>query len=247
MMSTPETPAKKQGRGGLADEVCRQIADAIVLGELAPGARLDEVSLAERYQVSRTPVREALKQLATMGLVEYRPNKGSVVAALTPEQVDQMFEAIGELEAACARHAALRMSEAERARLRELHAAGRAAMQAGDIARYDEVNLEFHSAIIQGCHNPALIDMATSLRHRVSSFRRTQFRNLERMGESFEEHSMIVEAILAHDVVTTYREMRAHLLSARSASARVAPALASSSPAPAPRPAGRPRKQNGDN
>ena len=66
--------------------------------------------------------------------------------------------------------------------------------------------------------------MATSLRDRVSSFRRTQFRNLERMGESFEEHSVIVEAILAHDVITTYREMRSHLLSARSATTRVAPA-----------------------
>jgi DNA-binding GntR family transcriptional regulator len=247
MMETYDNNARGRGRGGLAEEVCRQIADAIVLGELAPGQRLDEVSLAERYQVSRTPIREALKQLATMGLVEYRPNKGSVVAALTPEQVDQMFEAIGELEAACARHAALRMGEDERARLRELHAAGRAAMQAGEIARYDEVNLEFHSAIILGCHNPVLIEMATSLRHRVSSFRRTQFRNLERMGESFEEHSMIVEAILAHDVITTFREMRAHLLSARSASARVAPALASTATPPAAKPAGRTRKSTGDN
>ncbi len=213
-----------RGRGGLADDVCRRIADEIVLGNFAPGSRLDEVSLAARFNVSRTPVREALKQLAIMGLVDTRPNRGSVVAELSVDQLDQMFEAIGELEAACARHAALRMTEAGRARMLELHAEGRAAMQAGDIDRYDAANLELHATIIRGCYNPVLIEMATSLRHRVSPFRRTQFRNLERMGESFEEHSVIVEAILAHDVITTYREMRSHLLSARSATNRVAPA-----------------------
>jgi len=214
-------------RGFLADDVCRKIADEIVLGTFAPSTRLDEVSLAERFNVSRTPVREALKQLSIMGLVEYRPNRGSVVAAMTPEQLDQMFEAIGELEAACARHAALRMTEADRAQLRELHSQGRAAMQAGDMNRYDAVNLKLHTTIIMGCHNTVLIDMAMSLRHRIAPFRRTQFRNVERMGESFEEHSIIVEGILSHDVITTYRAMRNHLLSARSATSRVAPVWAS--------------------
>ena len=226
-MSSEVTMDISRNRGGLADEVCRKIADEIVLGTFAPSSKLDEVSLSERFNVSRTPIREALKQLAIMGLVEYRPNRGSVVAAMTTEQLDQMFEAIGELEATCARHAALRMTEAERTSLREIHAQGRAAMQAGDMNRYDAVNLELHTTIIQGCHNPVLIDMAMSLRHRISPFRRTQFRNVERMGESFEEHSVIVEAILSHDVITTYREMRTHLFSARSATSRAAPVWAS--------------------
>jgi DNA-binding GntR family transcriptional regulator len=116
------------------------------------------------------------------------------------------------------------MTEADRAKMLALHAEGRAAMQAGDIDRYDAANLELHATIILGCYNPVLIELATSLRHRISPFRRTQFRNIERMGESFEEHSVIVEAILAHDVITTYREMRSHLLAARSATNRVAPA-----------------------
>lgn len=226
MMEIRDDETAVRGRGGLADDVCRRIADEIVLGQLAPGSRLDEISLATRFNVSRTPIREALKQLAIMGLVETRRNRGSVVAALTIDQLNHMFEAIGELEAACARHAALRMSADDRARMLEYHAEGRAAMQAADVNRYEAANLELHAVIIRGCYNPVLIDMATSLRDRVSSFRRTQFRNLERMGESFEEHSVIVEAILAHDVITTYREMRSHLLSARSATTRVAPAWA---------------------
>jgi DNA-binding GntR family transcriptional regulator len=78
-----------------------------------------------------------------------------------------------------------------------------------------------------GCHNTVLIDMVMSLRHRIAPFRRTQFRDVERMGESFEEHSIIVEAIQSHDVITTYRAMRNHLLSARSATSRVAPVWAS--------------------
>lgn len=226
MMEIRDDETAVRGRGGLADDVCRRIADEIVLGQLAPGSRLDEISLATRFNVSRTPIREALKQLAIMGLVETRRNRGSVVAALTIDQLNHMFEAIGELEAACARHAALRMSADDRTRMLEYHAEGRAAMQAADVNRYEAANLELHAVIIRGCYNPVLIDMATSLRDRVSSFRRTQFRNLERMGESFEEHSVIVEAILAHDVITTYREMRSHLLSARSATTRVAPAWA---------------------
>ena len=153
-----------------------------------------------------------------------------LVAALGTEQLDQMFEAIGELEAACARHAALRMTPPDRDQLMELHREGRAAMQASDFERYDAANLALHTAIIRGSYNPVLIDMATSLRHRVAPFRRTQFRNMERMGESFEEHAVIVEAILAHDAVTTYRQMRTHLQSARTATSRVAPAWASAQP-----------------
>jgi len=210
-----------RSRGGLSDEVCRKIADDIVLGSFAPGVRLDEAMLAARFKVSRTPVREALKQLASTGLVVYRPNRGSVVAEVTPAQLDQMFEAIGELEAACARHAAVRMSESERNQLCEVHAQARLAMQAGDADLYDDLNRALHSIIIRGSHNPTLIDLATSLRHRISTFRRTQFLNLERMAESFEEHSVIVEALLSRDAVTCYREMRSHLLFARSAAARV--------------------------
>jgi DNA-binding GntR family transcriptional regulator len=214
-------------RGSMADSVCQRIADDIALGHFAPGTKLDEVMLSERFSVSRTPVREALKQLAVMGLVHCRPNRGSVVAAMSAEQLDQIFEAIGELEAACARHAAIRMTPDDRALLVELQQEGRSAMQARDFTRYDAANLALHSAIIRCSYNPVLIELAGGLRHRVSPFRRTQFRNLERMGESFEEHTIIVEAILAFDAAVAYRQMRGHLQSARTATSRVAPGWAS--------------------
>jgi DNA-binding GntR family transcriptional regulator len=199
-------------RGGRADEISKKIADDIMGGRFEPGARLDEAMLASMFNVSRTPVREALKQLDTQGLVVCRPNRGAVVAGMTPEQIDRMFEAIGELEAACARHAAIRMTASDRDHLCSLHAQARVAMRAGDVDLYDQLNQQLHQVIIQGSCNAVLIDMTMSLRHRVSPFRRSQFRNIERMSASFEEHAIIVEALLAHDVATVHREMRAHLV-----------------------------------
>jgi DNA-binding GntR family transcriptional regulator len=208
-------------RGRLADEVCREIADGIVLGRFAPNARLDETMLAAMFGVSRTPVREALKQLAATGLATCRPNRGTVVAGLSSDQLEQMFEAIAELEAACARHAALRMDASGHACLRALHASAREAMRDQDIDRYDAVNRELHAAILRGAGNPVLSEMAAQLKKRAAPYRRTQFRNVDRMRASFEEHSAIVEAVLAHDAAMAYREMRAHLLSAHSAAERL--------------------------
>lgn len=222
--------APERLRGGRADAICKKIADEIVLGRFEPGARLDEVMLAGLFKVSRTPVREALKQLAIQGLVECRPNRGAVVAKKTPEQLDRMFEAIVELESACARYAAIRMTHTDRDHLCGLHAQCRLAMRAGDFELYDRLNQELHQVIILGSGNPVLIEMSLSLRHRVSPFRRHQFRDVERMSASFEEHAVIVEALLTHDVSTAHREMRAHLLSARTASARMSSGWADALP-----------------
>lgn len=188
---TPPEPGTNQSaaRGSRAELICKKIADDIVLGRFKPGERLDETMLAELFKVSRTPVREALKQLATHGLVVCRPNRGAVVAEMTPDQLDHMFEAIGELEAACARYASVRMNAASRQQLSGLHAESRLAMRAGDFELYDRLNQDLHGVIIQSCGNPTLIQMTLTLRHRVSPFRRSQFRHIERMSASFEEHA----------------------------------------------------------
>ena len=100
-----------------SDALKDAIAEAILTGELAPGQRLDEVSVAQRFAVSRTPVREALKQLAAMELIELRPHRGAVVAGLDPERLAELFEAMTEIEAACARIAAVKLTGPGRARL----------------------------------------------------------------------------------------------------------------------------------
>ncbi|WP_085314350.1 GntR family transcriptional regulator [Derxia lacustris] len=224
-----QSDASTHARPSRTDEVARRLADDIALGDFAPGSRLDEHSLAARYGVSRTPVREAIKQLAASGLIELRPNRGAAVARLSAEELGQIFEAIGEIEAACARHAALRMSAEERAALAELHARARAAMQAGDAAGYAALNIDFHAALLAGAHNPVLAQTAAALHARVAVWRRNQFRQPERMGDSFAEHSAIAEAVLAHDAVGAHRAMRTHLVAARGAAEHVS-ALAGAEP-----------------
>ncbi|WP_084544654.1 GntR family transcriptional regulator [Derxia gummosa] len=207
MQSNPSRPSR-------ADAVARRIADDIALGHFVPGERIDEHSLAARYGVSRTPVREAIKQLAASGLVHHQPNRGSTVAELSAEELGQVFEAIGEIEAACARHAAVRMTDAERTALADLHARARAAVAADDGATYADLNLQLHAALLAGAHNPVLARTAEALHAQVAAWRRTQFRQPERMAESFAEHAEIVEAVLARDAIGAHRAMRAHLVPA---------------------------------
>src|SRR5262245_47505916 len=116
-----ETAGDGNARKTLAEELRLQLADEIVRGVLPPGGALDETELARRFGVSRTPVREAIRQLAASGLVEARAHRGAVVARPTEERINGMFEAMAELEALCAGLAAERMLAADRARLEAIH------------------------------------------------------------------------------------------------------------------------------
>jgi DNA-binding GntR family transcriptional regulator len=144
----------------LVETMCRQLADDIVEGVLLPGVRLDEVGLAERFRTSRTPVREALRQLEAMGVVQRRPNRGVVVATVTAERLAQMFEAMAELEAVCARLAALRMTPRERRALERLHAKSAEHVAAGREAGYEHANRLFHQALYAGAHNDEIRSLA---------------------------------------------------------------------------------------
>src|SRR6201995_5208477 len=136
-----------------AEELRLQLADEIVRGALPPGAPLDETEIARRFNVSRTPVREALRQLAASGLVETRAHRGAVVARPTLERLTGMFEAMAELEALCAGLAAQRMTPVERQRLEAIHEELRNLSHVGNPERFHEVNERFHSAIYAGAHN----------------------------------------------------------------------------------------------
>jgi DNA-binding GntR family transcriptional regulator len=198
-------------RTTLADDLRRQLADDIVAGRLLPGVRLDEQELATRFGVSRTPVREALRQLAAEGLAEARPRRGVVVSFPTPERLAEMFEVMAELEAACARFAALRMTVQERRSLDALHVEGAGLVRLSDLLGYEALNLEFHQAIYRGSHNVFLEQTALSVRSRLMPFRRAQFRVLGRLASSHAEHALVVEAIQRGDGECAYRAMRAHM------------------------------------
>lgn len=202
-------------RRTLAEELHSQLADEIVRGMLEPGAALDEMELARRFNVSRTPVREAIRQLAASGLIEARPHRGAVVARPGEARVVAMFEAMAELEALCARLAAERMTAAERRGLEGVHETMRGLIHVGDPQRFHETNEAFHGAIYAGAHNSYLAEMTIATRTRVQPYRRAQFRNLGRLAKSHLEHDRVVQAILRGDREQAFNMMHAHILTVR--------------------------------
>jgi DNA-binding GntR family transcriptional regulator len=194
-----------------AEELRRQLADDIVRGGLRPGASLEETEIARRFNVSRTPVREALRQLVASGLVEARAHRGAVVAQPSIERLTGMFEAMAELEALCAGFAAERMTPIERHRLEAVHEELRLLSHAGNPDRFHEVNERFHNTIYVGSQNAYIAEMTLATRARVQPFRRAQFRNLGRLAKSHAEHDRVVAAIMRGDKTGAAAAMRAHI------------------------------------
>ena len=204
-------------RGLLSDQIRNALTDEIAAGHLAAGTALDEQDLADRFGASRTPVREALRQLAFNGLVELRPRRGVVVTRMTPERIMDMFETTAEFEAMCVRLATYRMTPLERSHLMDLHARSGDMVAAGDVDAYDTLNRSFHEALYGATHNGFLKEQALALRTRLSGFRRTQLRYGDRIQGSRAEHGAILAAIAEGDGEAAARRMRAHMLNAASA------------------------------
>ncbi len=194
------------------DDVREILENEIVTGEITPGARLDEVKLAERFGVSRTPIREVLNQLSTSGLVELRPRRGAFVAHLSLEKLVEMFETMAEMEAVCGRLAARRMTDEERDHLRRVHESCGRAARSGDPDAYYAENAEFHEVIYDGCHNRFLTDEVRRLRRRLQAYRRLQLRVRDRIKTSYAEHTEIVDGILSGDDRRTEEALRKHIM-----------------------------------
>ena len=195
----------------LADRLATAIADGILSGSLKPGVRLDEMGLAEQHGVSRTPVREALRQLSLSGLIDMRPRKGAIVSKATPDQVESLFVAMAEMEATYARLAAISMTPIERRRLQARHEAMLVVANAGETEAYSDANVAFHGAIYAGSHNAPLAEYAMNLRRRVGPFRRAQFQVEGRLVRSNQEHDTVVRAILSGDAAGAHAAMLHHV------------------------------------
>ncbi len=194
-----------------AERLKDEIENEIVAGRFRPGERLDEVSLAERYGVSRTPIREALHSLAASGLLEVRPHRGTIVAEVGPERLVEMFEVMAELEAMCGRLAARRMHDADHERLQAAHEACARALQSGDADRYYYDNERFHFCIYEASHNRFLTEQAKTLHRRLQPYRRLQLRVRNRLATSFREHEGIVAALAKGDGEQAASLLRSHV------------------------------------
>ncbi len=198
----------------LPDRLREAIEEEIATGRLPPGTRLDEVELATRFGVSRTPIREALSLLLGEGLIEARPapSRGAVVAQASPERLCEMFEVMAELEAMCVRLAARRMSPVEEKALRAAHEACRKAARTGDSDAYFYANEHFHFALYAACRNRFLADEATALQRRLRPYRRLQLRVRGRVPRSFAEHEAVIDALARGDGEAAVRAIRDHVL-----------------------------------
>jgi DNA-binding GntR family transcriptional regulator len=194
-----------------SEHVRELIEEGIATSAFPPGMRLDETELAHRFKVSRTPLREALFQLASIGIVVMQPRRGTVVAEVTPHQLIEMFEVMSELEAMCGRLAARRMSPAEHQRLVQAHRACAAAREAMNPDAYYYENERFHHLIYKGSHNTFLAEQASALHRRLRPYRRLQLRVRDRVPASLHEHEEIIQAIVAGDAELTAQRLRDHI------------------------------------
>ncbi len=199
----------------LASIVQQKIVSDIAHGALPPGLRLEEEDLARRYHVSRTPVREALRQLSALGIVEMRHRQGVVVAARSVEHFQNLLEIVADLEASAARYAAQRMTDEERQKLSVLHThIGNIAAQFA-VARFDKANGTLHQLIHEGAHNKILLNGIVQMRMRTLPYTRMEFISEKRRMEiSHMEHNAIVTAILRREPEMAYHAMRLHVIDA---------------------------------
>lgn len=198
--------------GNWSDMILQSLEDEIATGVLPPGSRLDEVELAQRFKVSRTPVREALHRLASSRLIEIRPRRGAIVPQPDPQSIFEMFETMAELEASCARLAARRMTPQNRAAIETAQAACLAGGPRIDPDAYYLANESLHRAIYHASCNRFLEEQTLALQRRLRPYRRLQLRLPDRVGSSRAEHAALVAAILANDGDAAAAAARHHVL-----------------------------------
>lgn len=194
-----------------ADIIAEELEGMIFDGTFENGDRLDEVQLAERFSVSRTPVREALQKLTQSGLAEQIPRRGVFVRQPGPLELIEMFEVMAELEAVCARLAATRISDEA---IAELHAANmrcNQAVEAQDADRYYRENEQFHGILYKQSGNRFLEQECLRLHRRLQPFRRLQLRLRGRMRQSMTEHEAVFKALEAGDGERASAAIRDHV------------------------------------
>ena len=179
--------------------VVTQLRDLIVEGELPAGARLAERLLCERLGISRTPLREAFKVLASEGLVELLPNRGARVAPLDEADIENMFEVMAALEALAGTLACARIEEAELAEIAALHYEMLAQYTRRNLPEYFRLNQAIHAAIVAAARNPVLAATYQGLASRIRRAR--YFANLsdERWRQAVSEHEAILAALQVRD------------------------------------------------
>lgn len=214
--SPSRIPLESHGNLRSSERVYREIKESIVSGELAPGSRLVELSLADQFGVSRTPVREALKRLLTEGLVMVDPSHGMIVRGINQQEVEQIYMIREVLDGLAARLATDRVSAENLARLNSLMEIMSTAVEQHNEEALVQANIRFHETMYQASQNDRLTELGRGLNDFIRRFSRTAFRSYERDKEVLEEHQAIIQALKRRDPEAAERLAREHMRKARS-------------------------------
>lgn len=192
----------------LHEQAASRLRQLLVEGRIAPGAKLNERELAEELNVSRTPLREAIKQLAAEGLVELLPNRGAIAVALTEQDILDTFEVMAGLEAQSGELAAERITDSELAEIKAMHYEMMAAYTRRDLPAYYRLNALIHQAINNAAKNPVLSALYKQVNSRLQALRFRSNQDGEKWRVAVEQHEQMVQALSQRDAPA----MRAVLL-----------------------------------
>ena len=198
-------------RPSLHDTIVNRIRAMIYDGDLKPGDKVPERALCESLGISRTPLREALKVLASEGLLDLLPNRGARVARLTPEAVDEMFPVMGALEALAGELACQRMTDADLFGIKALHYQMAMHHARGERAEYFALNQKIHERIMAAAGNGLLVGLYEGLAGRIRRARYAANITPERWAEAMAEHNEILAALEARDGARLAQQLKDHL------------------------------------
>lgn len=202
-------------RAALHQQVAHRLRQMLVENRIPPGAKLNERELSDELNVSRTPLREAIKMLAAEGLVELLPNRGAIAVDLTELDILNTFEVMAGLEAQSGELAAQRVTDAELAEIKAMHYEMLAAYTRRDLPAYYRLNASIHNAINLAAKNPILTATYQQVNARLQALRFRSNQDGEKWSAAVKEHEQMINALTARDAVAMRAVLMSHLFNKR--------------------------------
>jgi DNA-binding GntR family transcriptional regulator len=195
----------------LHEAIFQKLRSLLVEGTIPPGSKLNERELAESLNVSRTPIREAIRRLAADGLVELITNRGAIAVQLSKTDVIHTFEVIAQLEAYSGELAAQNITDATLSELEALQYEMMASYARRDLSSYYKLNLRIHSLINQAANNPVLSQLFSQVNARIEALRFRSNKDGIKWEKAVQEHQEMIDALKAHDSARMRKVMIAHV------------------------------------
>jgi DNA-binding GntR family transcriptional regulator len=211
MSSVPDASPKS----ALHEQVAVQLRQMLVESAIAPGEKLNERELAGQLQVSRTPLREAIRMLAAEGLVELLPNRGAIAVRLSEADIANTFEVMAGLEAQSGELAAQRITAGALAEIQAMHFEMMAAYTRRDLSNYYRLNSAIHSAINAAAANPVLTQTYRQVNARLQSLRFRSNQDADKWKLAVQDHVRMIDALSARDAVAMREVLVSHLFNKR--------------------------------